>query len=47
MNKKISFLKNPRFKVNKVPIPMNTVSPPYTKQELTFYSKNTGKLLRK
>jgi hypothetical protein len=26
MNKKISFLKNPRFKVNKVPIPTNTVS---------------------
>lgn len=26
MNKKISYLKNPRFKVNKVPIPMTSVS---------------------
>lgn len=26
MNKKISFLKNPRYKVNKIPIPTNTVS---------------------
>lgn len=30
MNKKISYLKNPRYKVNKAPILMTTVSPPHS-----------------
>ena len=47
MNKKISFLKNPRFKVNKVPIPTNTVSSNLSDFFLLFFSKNMEKQPKK